>query len=92
MKVKELIEKLQQCKNQNARVNLFIPARADLDSEDDISTSDFEVLLNTGDTSYIEIYSNEGFDDKNYDPEPDYDAKTAEERQEEAYEVYRTLK
>lgn len=31
-------------------------------------------------------------EDCNYDPEPDYDAVTAEEEQEKQYEIYRTLK
>jgi len=31
-------------------------------------------------------------EDYNYDPEPDYDAKTAEETAHEQYEIYTTLK
>jgi len=30
--------------------------------------------------------------ESDYDPEPDYDAVTAEEEQEKQYEIYRTLK
>ena len=61
MKVKDLIKELKEVPNQNARVDLMIPADLGHDTIDDFCTSEFYVdsihAQHQDEVEYIEIYS-----------------------------------
>ena len=58
MKVKELIEKLKEVKNQDARVDIYVPCILEKDTSSDYDCSRFEIH-NSHDDSYIELYCEE---------------------------------
>lgn len=58
MKVKELIEKLKKVKNQDARVDIYVPYILENDTSSDYDCSKFEIH-NSHDDSYIELYCEE---------------------------------
>ena len=56
MKVKELIKELQAVKNQNARVDIYVPNFKGEDTCQDYQTDDFEIHRVSDNDEYIEIY------------------------------------
>ena len=56
MKVKELIKQLQSVKNQDARVDIYVPHFLENDTFQDYETSKFEVHRANEDDEYIELY------------------------------------
>ena len=56
MKVKELIEELQSVKNQDARVDIYVPHFLEDDTCHDYQTDDFEVHRANEHDEYIELY------------------------------------
>ena len=66
MKVKELIEKLKEVKNQDARVDIYVPYILENDTFSDYNCSKFEINcskfeIHNSDTNddYIELYCEE---------------------------------
>ena len=66
MKVKELIEKLKEVKNQDARVDIYVPYILENDTLSDYNCSKFEINcskfeIHNSDTNddYIELYCEE---------------------------------
>ena len=56
MKVKDLIKELQSVKNQDARVDIYIPHYLEMDSPQDYQTDNFEIHRANDDDEYIELY------------------------------------
>ena len=56
MQVKELIKELQAVKNQNARVDIYVPNFKEEDTCQDYQTDDFEIHRAGDNDEYIEIY------------------------------------
>jgi hypothetical protein len=56
MKVKELIKQLQSVKNQDARVDIYVPYELENDTSNDYSTENFEVHTINEHDGYVEFY------------------------------------
>ena len=56
MKVKELIKELQSVKNQDARVDIYVPHFLEDDTCHDYQTDSFEVHRANEHDEYIELY------------------------------------
>jgi len=59
MKVKELIEKLKEVKNQDARVDIYVPYILENDTFSDYNCSKFEIHNSDTNDDYIELYCEE---------------------------------
>ena len=59
MKVKELIEKLKKVKNQDARVDIYVPYILENDTSSDYNCSRFEIHNSDTNDDYVELYCGE---------------------------------
>ena len=59
MTVKELIKQLKSVKNQNARVDIYVPYMLENDCADDYCTDKFEIHRANDNDNWIEFYCTE---------------------------------